>query len=218
MGWVEAPGEKIRVGKILGLVRNYRAHAEESGTEPPTEPVFFLKPPTALLPSGGRLAVPPDAGVVEAEAELALVIGTKTKSVEAARADRVILGYCAFLDITARALQRRAMAEGLPWTLAKGMDGFAPISPLRPKEEVRDPHNLEIRLAVNGEVRQRGSTAEMVHRIPDIVAAISAHFTLERGDVIATGTPAGVPRVEPGDNLELRIPNVGHLVVTVEEG
>ncbi|MFQ5553101.1 MAG: fumarylacetoacetate hydrolase family protein, partial [Thermoplasmata archaeon] len=129
MGWLEAPGGKIRVGKILGLVRNYRAHAQESGTEPPTEPVFFLKPTTALLPSGGRLFVPPDVGVLEAEAEFALVIGTKTKSVAAAQADRAILGYCAFLDITARALQHRAMAEGLPWTLAKGMDGFAPISP-----------------------------------------------------------------------------------------
>lgn len=218
MGWVETPEGKLRVGKILGLVRNYRAHAAESGTEPPAEPVYFLKPPTALLPNGGRLVVPPGTGVLEAEAELALVIGGTTKSVHAAEADASILGYCAFLDITARELQRRAMADGLPWTLAKGMDGFAPISALRPKEDVGDPHELEISLSVNGEVRQRGSTAGMVHRIPEIVAAIAARLTLERGDVIATGTPAGVPGVASGDRLDLRIPSVGRLRVTVEAG
>ncbi len=216
MGWVETPDGRLRVGKVLGLVRNYRAHAEESGMQPPSEPVFFLKPTTALLPDGGRLVVPPDAGVLDAEAELALVIGETTKAVPAAQADASILGYCAFLDITARDLQRHAMAEGLPWTLAKGMDGFAPISALRPREEVGDPHNLDIRLAINGEGAQQGSTAEMVHRIPEIVAAVSARLTLERGDVIATGTPAGVPRIGAGDQLDLRIPSVGRLRVTVK--
>ncbi|MEE9592498.1 MAG: fumarylacetoacetate hydrolase family protein [Thermoplasmata archaeon] len=216
MSWVETPEGRIRVGKILGLVRNYRAHAEENGTEAPTEPVYFLKPATALLPDGGRLVVPREAGALEAEAELALVMGATTKSVPAKEAEGSVLGYCAFLDITARELQRRAMAQGLPWTLAKGMDGFAPISALRPREEVEDPHDLEIRLEVNGELRQRGSTAEMVHRIPDIVAAISTRITLERGDVIATGTPADVPRVGPGDRLDLRVSKVGRLRVTVE--
>ncbi|MFQ6012368.1 MAG: fumarylacetoacetate hydrolase family protein [Thermoplasmata archaeon] len=216
MGWVEGPDGRIRVGKILGLVRNYRGHAEESGMEAPAEPVYFLKPATALLPNGGRLAIPAGVGVLEAEAELALVMGATTKAVPAERVGASILGYCAFLDITARELQRRAVAEGLPWTLAKGMDGFAPISALRPREDVGDPHGLEIRLEVNGELRQRGSTAEMVHRIPDIVAAISARLTLERGDVIATGTPAGVPHIEAGDRLDLRIPKVGRLRVTVE--
>lgn len=216
MGWVEVPGGRIRVGKILGLVRNYRAHAEESGTRPPTEPVYFLKPSTALLPDGGRLIVPPEAGILEAEAELALVMGMKTKSIAASQVDASILGYCAFLDITARDVQRRAMEEGLPWTQAKGMDGFAPISALRPREEVGDPHDLEIRLAVNGEERQRGSTSQMVHRIPEIVAAISSRITLERGDVIATGTPAGVPRIGLGARLDLRISEVGRLQITVE--
>lgn len=216
MGWVETPDGRIRVGKILGLVRNYRGHARESGTEPPAEPVYFLKPSTALLPDGGRLTVREDVGILEAEAELALVIGATTTAVPAAQVSDHILGYCAFLDITARDLQRQAMEAGLPWTLAKGMDGFAPISPLRPREEVRDPHALDIRLEVNGEEAQRGSTADMVHRIPEIVAAISARITLEAGDVIATGTPAGVPGIGPGDRLDLRIPTVGQVRVAVE--
>ncbi len=216
MGWVETPDGRVRVGKILGLVRNYRGHARESGTEPPAEPVYFLKPATALLPDGGRLVVPRDTGTLEAEAELAFVIGATTRAVSAAQADAHILGYCAFLDITARELQRDAMEEGLPWTLAKGMDGFAPISPLRPRAEVPDPHALDIRLEVNGKEAQRGSTAEMVHRIPQIVASISARLTLEPGDVIATGTPAGVPGIAPGDRLDLRIPTVGRLRITVE--
>ncbi|MFQ5918674.1 MAG: fumarylacetoacetate hydrolase family protein [Thermoplasmata archaeon] len=216
MGWVETSAGRVRVGKILGLVRNYRGHARESGTEPPAEPVYFLKPTTALLPNGGRLVVPGDVGILEAEAELAFVIGTTTKAVSPNKADASILGYCAFLDITARDLQREAIQGGLPWTLAKGMDGFAPISPLRPRPEVTDPHALEIRLDVNGEEAQRGSTAEMVHRIPQIVASISSRLTLEVGDVIATGTPAGVPKITPGDRLDLRIPTVGRLQVTVE--
>ena len=216
MGWVETLDGRIRVGKILGLVRNYRGHAEESGTEPPAEPVYFLKPSTALLSDGGRLVVPEDTGILEAEAELALVIGTKARAVPALQVDAHILGYCAFLDITARELQRQAMEEGLPWTLAKGMDGFAPISPVRPRAEVPDPHALDIRLTVNGKEVQRGSTAEMVHRIPEIVASISARLTLEPGDVIATGTPAGVPAIAPGDRLDLRIPTVGRVRVTVE--
>ncbi|MFQ5907959.1 MAG: fumarylacetoacetate hydrolase family protein [Thermoplasmata archaeon] len=216
MSWVETPDGRIRVGKILGLVRNYRAHAREGGTEPPPEPVYFLKPATALLHEEGRVVTPLGAGVLEAEAELAFVMGATTKSVPASEAEGSILGYCAFLDITARELQRVAMAEGLPWTLAKGMDGFAPISKLRPREDVGDPHDLEICLEVNGELRQRGSTAEMVHRIPGIVAAISTRITLERGDVIATGTPANVPRVRPGDRLDLRVSGVGRLRVTVE--
>lgn len=216
MGWLETPAGRVRVGKILCLVRNYPAHAHESGAEPPTEPVYFLKPPTALMPGGGGLVVPPDAGVLEAEGELAFVVGARARRVPPEEAEAHILGYCAFLDITARDLQRRAMKEGLPWTVAKGMDGFAPISPLRPREEVGDPHGLELRLAVNEKTHQRASTAEMVHRIPETLAAISVRITLERGDVVATGTPANVPPIEPGDRLHLRVSRVGSLRVHVE--
>lgn len=215
MGWVETPDGRLRVGKILGMVRNYPGHARESGAPPPAHPVYFFKPATALLPDEGTIPVPREVGALEAEGELAFVLGSRARSVAAEEAEAHILGFCAFLDITARDVQRKAMAEGMPWTLAKGMDGFAPISRLEPREEVRDPHALDLRLDVNGRTRQKASTGEMVHRIPEILAAISAHITLERGDVIATGTPAHVPSVVPGDRLELTISEVGILRVAV---
>lgn len=141
-----------------------------------------------------------------------------TRGVSADSAFDHVLGYCVFLDITARDLQRLAVGEGLPWTLSKGMDTFAPVSRMTSKDEVGDPHELEILLKVNGEVRQVGNTSQMVHGVPAIVAAVSSHMTLLKGDVIATGTPAGVPKVEPGDELEAEISRVGKVAVRVERG
>lgn len=218
MTWVETPEGRLSVGKIVCLVRNYRAHAEEAGQDAPREPTYFLKPATALVHDGEAVVVPPITSDVQAEAELAVVVGRPARAIQAEQAEEHVLGYAVLLDITARDLQRRASAEGLPWTLAKGMDTFAPVSAVQPRERVPDPHRLELTLRVNGEVRQRGSTADMVHRIPPALAAISSRMTLERGDLVATGTPAGVPSVGPGDRLEAEVPGVGRLRVTVEAG
>lgn len=216
MTWVETPEGRLRVGKVLCLVRNYVAHAAEFDQEVPPEPVYFLKPPTALLPGGGTVVLPPGVGEVQAEAELALVLGHRAKALGPGEALDRVLGYAAFLDITARDLQRRAVGRGLPWTLAKGMDTFAPVSAVRPREEVGDPHTLRLRLRVNGVTRQDATTAQMVHRIPETLAHMARYLTLERGDVVATGTPEGVPSVGPGDALELEIERVGVLRVRVE--
>ncbi len=150
------------------------------------------------------------------EAELGVVIGAPARGVPVGSAYDFVLGYCVILDITARDLQLKAIEEGLPWTLAKGMDTFAPVSRVTSRDEVEDPHALEIVLKVNGEVKQRAHTAEMVHGVPDVVASISSHITLMEGDIIATGTPAGVPRVVAGDELDGEIEGVGSVVVRVD--
>lgn len=215
MTWVEGPAGRLPVGKILCLIRNYAPHAAESGAEVPETPLYFLKPSTALVHDGGTVRIPPEVGDLQAEGELGVVVGRRLREVAASEALGHVLGYVAFLDMTARDLQRTAMREGLPWSRAKGMDTFAPVSGVRPAEAVPDPHDLAFRLRVNGEVRQRASTAEMVHRIPAALAFISRTVTLEPGDILATGTPAGVPSVGPGDDLELEVEKVGALRVRV---
>lgn len=196
------------------MVRNYEAHAEESSQEAPRKPTYFLKPSTSIIHDGESVLVPSITSDLQVEAELGVVTDT-TRRVSAASAYNYILGYCVLLDVTARDLQRRAIDEGLPWTLSKGMDTFAPMSRMTPKDDVGDPHSLEILLRVNGEVRQVADTSQMIHGVPEIVAYISAHMTLMKGDVIATGTPGGVPKVEPGDELEAEISRVGRIRVGV---
>lgn len=218
MTWVETPSGKLRVGKILCLVRNYRAHAEEFNQEVPPEPVFFLKPATAIVHDGEVVVAPPITSDLQAEAELGVVMESTARAVDSDEAYEYVLGYCAFLDITARDIQREAMQEGLPWSLAKGMDTFAPVSAVRPREEVGDPHRLDILHTVNGVPRQKATTAAMIYSVPDIIAHLSAHITLQRGDLIATGTPERVPRVRPGDVLEVSIQGVGKLRVSVVSG
>ncbi len=218
MTWVQAPEGRLRVGKIVCLIRNYRAHAEEFGEEPPAEPTYFLKPATAIVHDGEAVAAPPNTSDLQAEAELAVVVGSRARGMPAEDAMGYVHGYAVFLDITARDLQRRAGAAGLPWTLAKGMDTFAPVSDVRPREGVPDPHDLELSLWVNGELRQRASTGDMIHPIPATLSAISARLTLERGDLVATGTPEGVPSIGPGDQLEAAVSGVGRLRVRVEAG
>ncbi len=206
---------RLRPAKVVCVARNYAAHAKESGSDVPAEPVFFLKPTTALIPSGGTVLLPPESSRVEEECELAVVLGKGGRNVPRERAMDLVLGYAVFLDITARDLQARARAEGLPWTAAKGFDTFAPISAVTPAKEVGDPHGLAIRLEVNGEPAQVGSTRDMVHRVPDLIARASRIMTLERGDVLATGTPAGVREIRDGDVLVGTIERVGRIEVRV---
>lgn len=215
MTWVQASGARLRVGKVVCLVRNYRAHAEEFGQEVPPDPVYFLKPATALIHDGEEVLVPAGVTDLQAEAELAVVMGSDASQLREQDAYKHILGYAVFLDMTARDLQRRASRKGMPWSLAKGMDTFGPVSTVRPIDEVPDPHGLEIVLRVNGRITQQSTTAMMVHRIPRILATITEYMTLERGDMVATGTPEGVPKVVPGDLLEAEISGVGQVRVAV---
>jgi len=185
------------------------------GTPVPKEPIFFLKPTTALLPNGGTILLPSQSKRVEVETELAVILGAGGIGVPAEEAMRLIAGYSVFFDITARDLQAKAREDGSPWTAAKGFDTFAPISATVPAERISDPHALAIRLKVNGVVRQDSNTEQMIFRIPRLIEAASQIMTLEAGDVIATGTPAGVWPIVPGDRLEADIEGVGTLRCTV---
>ncbi len=210
----------LAAGKVVCIGKNYVDHAREMGGEPPAEPMFFFKPSTSLVASGGRILIPRGVENVHHEAELAVIIGRTATRVRAADAMDHVFGYAACLDMTARDLQARAKKAGQPWSLAKGMDTFCPIGTVIPREQVTDPHALGIRLDVNGTTRQSGTTADMVHRIEALIAHITRYVTLERGDILATGTPAGVAAVVPGDRLTVTIDGVPELTVDVvaEEG
>ena len=212
---VSVDGAAFPVSKILCLARNYAEHAKELGGVIPKEPVFFLKPPSCLLPGGGEILMPTDIGRVDVETELAVILGRGGRDLSPAEALRLVAGYAVFFDITARDLQGKARKEGQPWSAAKGYDTFGPISPAVPADRVPDPHNLPIRVAVNGVVRQDSNTKFMVFRIPETLAAISRVMSLEPGDILATGTPEGVWPLAPGDVLEASIPGVGTLRCTV---
>lgn len=205
----------LRPGKVLCAVRNYRAHASESGGAPPVEPQFFLKPPSALVADGGKVILPEWSREVEHEVELAVIIGKRTRRVDVRSAMAHILGYSIGIDMTARDIQRKARREGLPWTAAKGFDTSFPVGPrIVPAPEI-DPGDLRISLRVNGDLRQDASTREMVHPVERMVEQASHLMTLERMDIIATGTPAGVGRVAPGDRIEASIEGIGTLRVSV---
>jgi len=201
-----------RPQKILGLGRNYRAHAAEGGVPVPEEPIFFAKMPSSLLPHEGEIVIPPGVGRVDHEIELALVIGRTGKNIPEDDAMDYVSGYTIMNDVTARELQSADFKKSQPWLRSKSFDTFCPIGPyLVPKEEIADPHTLEMRLRVNGEVRQQANTSEMVFKISQVIAYISRHMTLQPSDIIATGTPEGVSPLTPGDTVEAEIEGLGVL-------
>jgi len=204
----------IPVSKILCVARNYADHAKEMGTPVPDEPIFFLKPSTAILLGGGTIRLPSQSSRVEVETELAVILGHGGSGVRAKDAMALVAGYAVFFDITARDLQTKARKEGSPWTAAKGFDTFAPMSEPVPADRVTDPHALPIRTEVNEVVRQDSSTSQMVFKIPQLLEAASQIMTLEPGDILATGTPAGVWPIASGDTLDGEIPGVGRLRCT----
>ena len=208
-------GERLPVGKILCLGRNYREHAREMNAEVPAHPVVFLKPSTALLSGGEKILIPPLSHELHYEAEMVVVIGREGKAIPRERAMDHVEGYAVGLDMTLRDLQSEAKKKGLPWSVAKGFDTSAPVSHVVPKDRVDDPHDLKLTLQVNGSTRQQASTGEMIFRIEDIIAHVSQIFTLERGDLIFTGTPQGVGEARTGDTLVASLESVGSLTVTV---
>ena len=191
--------------KVVGIGRNYADHAKEMGTEVPETPLMFLVPNTAVVGPGDPVVIPAMTEEVHYEGELAVVIGRIAKDVPAERAKDVIYGYTCANDVTARDLQR---SDG-QWARAKGFDTFAPIGPWI--ETDLDVDNLSIRTRLDGEVVQDGTTADMVHKVATLVAHASAAFTLLPGDLILTGTPAGVGPVESGQRVEVEIEGIGTL-------
>jgi len=194
--------------KIVCIGRNYAAHAAELGNEVPKAPLLFLKPPSALLPPGGDVLLPPQSERVEHEAELALVIGRRSSPTAPHPAP--IFGYTIANDVTARDIQR----ADVQFTRGKGFDTFCPLGPKLVTGV--DPSDLRIHLEVDGETRQDGRTSSMIHDAAAIVAYIAAHMTLEPGDLVLTGTPAGVGPLRPGDEVRITIDEVGSLVHGVQ--
>jgi 2-keto-4-pentenoate hydratase/2-oxohepta-3-ene-1,7-dioic acid hydratase in catechol pathway len=194
-------------GKILGIGRNYADHARELGNTPPeAEPLIFLKPPSSLLSSGEPILLPRNSQRVDHEAELGVVIGRTARNL----ADdedplRYVLGYSCVNDVTARDLQKR----DIQFTRAKGFDTFCPFGPWIETE--LDPANLRVEARVNGERRQSGNTADMIFPVDRLIRFISGIMTLYPGDLIATGTPAGVGPLVDGDLVEVEVEGIGVL-------
>jgi len=205
-----------RVGKVVCLARNYTEHIRELGNEIPAKPVLFTKPSTSIIGDGETVVIPPFSNDCHHEVELAVLIGRWAKNVSAEDAQEYIAGYGVAIDLTLRDVQGELKAKGLPWDVAKGFDTACPLSDFVPADSVSDPHNLSISLAVNEEMRQNSTTAYMMHRIPAIISFASSIFSLEEGDVILTGTPAGVGPVRSGDRVRATIEQVGTLEVKVQ--
>jgi 2-keto-4-pentenoate hydratase/2-oxohepta-3-ene-1,7-dioic acid hydratase in catechol pathway len=186
-------------GKIVCIGRNYREHAKELGNEVPVEPLFFLKPSTSVIADGEPIVLPPQSERVEFEGEIGIVIGARLKNASEAEAAEAIRGIVALNDVTARDLQKKDSQ----WTRAKGFDSFCPIGGMT--TEVGDLASLTVITRVNGVERQRASANEMVFAIPMLLSYVSHVMTLEPGDIVATGTPAGVSPLSDGDVVEVEI-------------
>lgn len=199
---IKGASEQIPVGKIVCIGQNYAEHIREMKAEVPTSPVFFLKPTTALVHSGGEVVLPSISHDVHHEVELTVLIGRDAKNVPQRAAMEYVAGYGVGLDMTLRDVQAAAKKKGLPWTLAKGFDTSAPISEFVSSKEVADPGSLFLRLNVNGVMRQQSGTNDLIFSVDKLIAYISRFVTLEKGDIIYTGTPQGVAQVKSGDILE----------------
>jgi 2-keto-4-pentenoate hydratase/2-oxohepta-3-ene-1,7-dioic acid hydratase in catechol pathway len=198
------PDPPMKPSKIVCVGRNYLEHARELGNDLPERPLLFFKPPSALVGGGEAIVLPPESGQVEHEGEIGVVIGRRARGVAAHDAWSHVSHVVPLNDVTARDLQR---VDG-QWARAKGFDTFCPVGTPVPADGI-DPAALEVVCRVNGEERQRGSAADMAFSIPALIAYISDIMTLEPGDLIATGTPAGVSALAPGDVVEVEIPGVG---------
>ena len=195
----------VAPSKIVAVGRNYAEHAKELGNEAPSEPIIFLKPPSAILPPGGTIVRPPQSQRVDFEGELAIVIGKTAHNIARADWRSVVLGFTCANDVTARDLQKK----DIQFTRGKSFDTFCPLGPCIDTDV--DPAALSLRTRVNGETKQNGNTRDMVFDCGAIIEFITAVMTLHPGDVILTGTPAGVGPLTSGDRVEVEIEGIGVL-------
>jgi 2-keto-4-pentenoate hydratase/2-oxohepta-3-ene-1,7-dioic acid hydratase in catechol pathway len=214
-------GEPIRTARVLAPVTpskvvaiglNYKDHAAEMNKPLPSEPLMFLKPSTAVVGPGDPIRIPPNAGRIDHEAELAVIVGRRASQVPAASAMDYVLGLTCLIDVTARELQRREVQ----YTRAKGFDTFAPIGPCVAMG--LDATGLEIEGWLNGERKQASNTRQLIFPVADIIAFVSSVMTLLPGDVIATGTPSGVGPLQAGDRFTVKIEGIGELSNPVVDG
>ncbi len=216
----------IEPTKIICLGRNYVEHIKEMKAKIPKEPVFFVKTLNTLVTDGNPIIYPKmlynnqEYNQVDHEVELAFIISKVCKNIQISNASKYIGGYTIFLDMTARKMQISDRNMNLPWYRSKNFDTFGPIGPqLTPYNEIEDPHNLDIQLMINGEIRQKSNTKNMIFKISEILVYLSKFITLVPGDIIATGTPNGVGPIHPGELIEASIEQIGKIThkVILEE-
>jgi 2-keto-4-pentenoate hydratase/2-oxohepta-3-ene-1,7-dioic acid hydratase in catechol pathway len=200
----------VSPSKIIAVGLNYSDHARETGKALPKEPLFWIKATTSLIPDGGKIEIPFPQHRTDYEAELAIVIGRRIRNVTPAAASRYILGFTAAQDVTDRTIQT---SDG-QWCRCKSFDTFTPLGPYI--ETKIDPHELSIQLFQNGQLRQNSNTSQLIFNCYQLVSLISTNLTLLPGDVILTGTPSGIGRIQSGDRLEVRIQGLAPLVNTVK--
>ena len=204
------------MGKVVCIGRNYAEHAKELNNPVPTEPLLFIKPGSCVVPLVGGFKIPTDRGSVHYEAEIAVLLGKplSTHPNEEELLD-AISGFAPALDLTLRDVQSKLKEKGLPWELAKSFDGACVIAPFVVASTFPDLADIAIRLSINSQVRQDGNSNLMLNPIVPMIQYMAAHFSLQAGDVIMTGTPAGVGALNPGDELVLELPNVSRFEAAV---
>lgn len=207
--------ELFPVRRIFCVGRNYVEHQKEMGGDGREAPFFFTKSAHALVPGGGRVHYPPKTANLHYETELVVAVGRGGRRIAVAQANAHVFGYAVGLDMTRRDLQQWGKDHGRPWDFGKDFDEAAPCSALEPAARIGHPAKGAIWLRVNGKERQRADLADMIWSAPEQIAYLSEYYTLEAGDLIFSGTPAGVGPVQPGDELHAGIEGVGELRVTI---
>lgn len=206
----------IRANNIFCVGQNYTEHAKEMGGVPQKEPIIFLKPTSAIIQNGQNIVIPPMSNNVHHEVELTVLIGKQGKNIPQSESMNYVAGYGVGLDMTMRDKQSEAKKAGNPWTVSKGFDTSAALSPFIEASKISNPQGLEINLTVNGTLRQHSNTKNMIYTIDVLISYLSSVFTLEEGDILYTGTPEGVAQVFPGDILIAEIPGVGKIQHSVQ--
>ena len=213
---VASSEQRFPVRRVFCVGRNYGAHAREMGSDPNREPPFFFtKPADAVVPASGAVPYPPATQDLHHEVELVVALGAGGSNIDPARALELVWGYGVGLDLTRRDLQAVAKDSGRPWDMAKGFDASAPCSDLVPASTLGHPRDARIWLEVNGELRQQGNLNEMIWPIADVIAHLSRLVTLAPGDLIYTGTPAGVAALKPGDQLRGGVDGVAEFALSI---
>ena len=208
---IKNSGEEFPIGKIVCVGRNYAEHVKELGNEVPEKPVLFLKPASALIYSGGKIIHPDFGNELHHEIELVLLIGETVRKANKAEAEKAVAGYGVGLDMTLRDVQDGLKKKGHPWTLAKCFDTSAVVSDFILKKDYQLKLNEKLELKVNGIVKQSDTLKSMIFNSSEIVEYISSVMTLEKGDLIFTGTPAGVSKVKRGDTLDAKLGEIVEL-------
>jgi len=204
------------LGKIVCVGRNYAAHAKELNNPIPSEPILFIKPASSAIAASPEFSIPQDQGSVHHELEIAILIGQTLKSASEGQVAEGIAGIGLGLDLTLRDVQAKLKEKGHPWERAKSFDGACPLTAFisKGKFSVEDWQNIELRLVKNDQLQQQGSSADMLFPILPLIAHMSEHFSLQPGDVVLTGTPAGVGPLESGDNLSCTLSLANEVVLT----